>query len=235
MNSTSPYAVIFDVDGVLVDSYEAHRAAFMQLADKLNTKFTDEDFTESFGRTSRDILRTWFDPEMSDEDVALHDGEKEANYRALVTHEFPAMAGATELIDQLHAAGFKQAMGSSGPPENVKLANTKLGSAHAFGALVTGMDVTHGKPDPEVFLVAADRLGIRPRDCCVIEDAPAGIQAARAAGMTAIGFASRGRTRAELLAAQADLVVSDLKALSPHSITALIAKVQAKQSINEER
>lgn len=234
MNSTSHYAVIFDVDGVLVDSYEAHRAAFMQLADKLNTKFTDEDFTESFGRTSRDILRTWFDPEMSDADVALHDGEKEAAYRALVTHDFPAMSGAVELIDQLHAAGFKQAMGSSGPPENVELANTKLGRAHAFGALVTGMDVTHGKPDPEVFLVAAERLGTSPRHCCVIEDAPAGIQAARAAGMAAIGLTSRGRTQAELLAAQADLVVSDLRALSAHSITELIAKVHAKNSVNEK-
>ncbi len=220
-------AVIFDVDGVLVDSYDAHRIAFMQLAQKLDTKFTDEDFTKSFGRTSRDILRTWFDPDMSDADIALHDGEKEAAYRDIVRKEFPAMGGAVELIDQLHMAGFKQAMGSSGPPENVQLANTKLDRAHAFGALVTGMDVTHGKPNPEVFLIAADRLGVAPDHCCVIEDAPAGIQAARAAGMAAIGFASRGRTRSELESAHADRVVEDLRELSPPLITELIEQVRA--------
>ena len=89
-----------------------------------------------------------------------------------------------------------------------------------FGAVVTGSDVTRGKPDPQVFLLAAGRLGIPPARCAVVEDAPPGIAAAKAAGMTAVGLASTGRTRQSLAAA--DLVVDALAELTPERIRDLI-------------
>ena len=108
------------------------------------------------------------------------------------------MAGARELLAQLLTAGFRLAVGSSAPPENVDLTLAEMNIRHLFGAVVNGQDVTRGKPDPQVFLLAARRLDVPPRRCVVVEDAPVGIAAAKAAGMAVVGFASTGRTRARL-------------------------------------
>ena len=131
------------------------------------------------------------------------------------------MAGAKELLVSLHEAGFKLAVGSSGPPENVAVVVDKLAAHDLFGAVVTGKDVTRGKPDPQVFLLAAKRLGVAPSQCAVVEDARPGLDAAHAAGMKAIGLVSTGRTPEEL--AVADLLVDTLGDLSPAMIRALIA------------
>lgn len=190
-------AVIFDVDGVLVDSYAAHRESWCDLAREMDVAYGDAEFAATFGRTSRAILQEHWPP-MSDAEMTALDDRKEAMFRAIVERDFPAMPGAAALIDALHAAGWGIAAGSSGPPENVSLALEQLGRADLFGAAITGMDVTRGKPDPEVFLLAAERLGANPNECIVFEDAPAGVAAARAAGMACVGFASTGRTHAEL-------------------------------------
>ena len=100
------------------------------------------------------------------------------------------------MLDSLHAAGFGLAVGSSGPPENVELILDRLGKRERFGAVVHGMDVTRGKPDPQVFLLAAERLGVRPDCCIVVEDAPAGLEAARRAGMKSIGVLTTHQTLA---------------------------------------
>jgi HAD superfamily hydrolase (TIGR01509 family) len=126
-----------------------------------------------------------------------------------------------ELIDALSAAGFKLAVGSSGPPENVRLTLEKLGRADRFDAMVTGADVTHGKPNPEVFLKAAERLGVPPAQCAVIEDAPQGIEAANAAGMTSIAIL--GTTTRDKLA-HAKLIVDGHHELTPARIAELIKR-----------
>src|SRR5690606_24181756 len=113
----------------------------------------------------------------------------------------------------LHADGFRIAVGSSGPPENVDLAIEKLGIGPFLSAKVTGLDVTRGKPDPQVFLIAAQKLGVPPERCVVVEDAPAGVAAAKAAGMACVGFPSTGRTRDDV--ADADLIIASLNELSP--------------------
>ena len=96
----------------------------------------------------------------------------------------------------------------------------RLGCAETFAATVTGADVTRGKPDPQVFLTAAERLGLPPQRCVVVEDAQPGVAAAKAAGMAAVGLVSTGRRRAELAAA--DLVVDALAELSPASLRRLL-------------
>jgi beta-phosphoglucomutase len=164
---TDRRAVIFDVDGVLVDSFDAH-------------------------------LRSW-----------------QAN--------FPAMDGAVELIDALHSAGFSLAMGSSGPPENMQLALDRLARRDAFAAVVSGRDVRQGKPDPEVFLVAAQRLGVPPSRCVVVEDAPAGVQAAKAAGIPCVALLSRGRKREDFVKIPPDHFVQSLRDLSPEILNQLIS------------
>jgi len=219
---SSDYAVIFDMDGVLVDTYGAHFRSWLAMAAEAGLSFTEAEFAPTFGRTSREIIaHFWGQGRMSDEEIAVLDQKKEAALRELITADFPAMPGAGELLRELREAGFKLAVGSSGPPENIELVLEKLGAGRLFDAIVTGMDVTRGKPDPQVFLIAAERLGIPPARCAVVEDAPAGIAAAGAAGMTSIGLVSTGRT-AESLAA-ADVVIGSLGELSPEVLRELLS------------
>jgi len=213
--------VIFDMDGVLIDSYAAHYASWQAAGRELGFAMTHEQFVASFGRTSREnIAEFWPDLATSDAAIARIDDRKESHFRAILERQFPAMDGAVELIDALAAAGFALAVGSSGPPENVALTLDGLGRRQRFAAVITARDVTRGKPDPQVFLLAAERLGLPPRRCVVIEDAPAGIAAAKAAGMKCIGLASTGRTPPELAAA--DLVVNSLRDISAEKVRMLL-------------
>jgi beta-phosphoglucomutase len=213
-------AVIFDMDGVLVDSYHAHYKSWKAIYGELGIDYTEETFTSDFGRTSRDILRRTMGDDLSDERVRELDGRKEAIYRDLLRESFPAMDGAAELLEGLAAEGFRLAIGSSGPPENVALAVERLPGAKHFSTTVTGADVSRGKPDPQVFLIAAERLDVPPAACAVVEDAVHGITAAKRAGMTAIALTGT-LERSELSAA--DAVVDGLRQLSPERIRALIA------------
>jgi beta-phosphoglucomutase len=212
--------VIFDMDGVLVDSYHAHFESWQRLYGELGIAYSEEQFAGDFGRTSRDILRRTMGDDLRDEQVVAWDGRKEAIYRELLRERFPAMDGAADLIQSLSADGFRLAIGSSGPPENVALAIEKLAVGAHFDATVTGADVTRGKPDPQVFLIAAERLQLPPAQCAVVEDAVHGITAAKRAGMAAIGLTGT-LERHELSAA--DAVVDNLRQLSPERIRALIA------------
>jgi len=216
-----PLAVIFDMDGVLVDSYRAHLQSWQFMADELGKGLTEAQFVATFGRTSREIIAEhWGADFLTREEIADFDRRKEALYRQLVIQDFPVMDGAIELIGDLHAAGFRLAVGSSGPPENVALAVERLDAARFFDVLVTGKDVHRGKPDPQVFLVAAERLGVPPADCAVVEDAPVGILAANAAKMASIALVSTGHTPESV--SDARLVVRTLRELSPARIAALI-------------
>jgi len=215
------FAVIFDMDGVLIDSYDAHFKSWLEMTTQQGFKFTEEDFAISFGRTTREnITHFWGDRVQDDAEIARMEDYKENAYRRIIADNFPAMPGIGRLLDDLHAAGFKLAVGSSGPPENVDLALDHLERRALFDAVTTATDVTRGKPDPQVFLLAAERMGVSPRHCAVIEDAAAGVTAANAGGMTAIGLASTGRTRQSLAAAR--LVVDSLDELSPRLIGELI-------------
>lgn len=213
--------VIFDVDGVLVDSYQAHFDAWVIVGRQRGFTITEEMFATSFGRTSREAIVDVFGlTDMTPEQIAELDVTKEAVYRELLADSFPELDGAGELIDALFAAGFKLGVGSSGPPPNVDLAVDKLARRAKFSGIITGRDVQRGKPDPEVFLLAAQRMGLPPARCCVIEDAPPGIAAAHNAGMKCIAVTSTGRTVAEQSAA--DLIVTSLRELSAERIAVLI-------------
>jgi beta-phosphoglucomutase len=215
------YAVIFDLDGVLVDSYRAHFESWRRLYGELGIDYSESAFAADFGRTSRDILRRTLGEPLSDDRIRQLDERKESLFRDIIRQAFPAMDGAVELIDALTGDGFLLAVGSSGPPENIALSLEKLGRVEKFAAVVTGMDVTRGKPDPQVFQLAAERLGVPPSSCAVVEDAVHGIEAARRAGMASIALS--GTTTRDRLS-HADLVVDSLRQLSPASIRELIDK-----------
>ena len=219
----NPYAVIFDVDGVLVDSYHAHYASWQKMAEEQDWTMTETEFAHSFGRTSREIIaELWSDACLSDKDVAEADDRKEFFYREILRAAFPAMDGAARLITALAQSGFLMAVGSSGPPENVQLVLDQVDRERRIQAVITGADVTRGKPDPQVFQLGAERLAVPCGRCVVVEDAPPGVTAAHAAGMRCVAVASTGRTTEELKAA--DLIVSSLEELTPDRIEQLIEK-----------
>ncbi len=210
-------AVIFDMDGVLVDSYDAHYESWQRLAAERGFEFTRAQFLTTFGRVSREVIvECGLLDDPTPEAVAEIDDAKELHFRDILREDFRAMDGARELIDALAAAGIPIAVGSSGPLENVDLVIDLLGKRDHLKAVVTARDVTRGKPHPEVFLKAAAGLEVEPRNCVVIEDAQAGIAAAHAASMVCIALVSAGHTDEELSAA--DQVVHSLRDLSPASI-----------------
>ena len=208
-------AVIFDMDGVLVDSYHAHFESWRGVYSDLGIEYTEAAFAADFGRTSRDILRRTLGDGLTDDRIRELDDRKEAVYREIIRENFPAMDGAAELVDALAAGGFKLAIGSSGPPENVALVLEKFPAGDRIHAAVTGADVTRGKPDPQVFQLAAERLGVSPASCAVVEDAVHGVEAAQRAGMISIALV--GTTTRKALSA-ADLVVDSLRELTPQVI-----------------
>jgi HAD superfamily hydrolase (TIGR01509 family) len=221
--SREPRAVIFDVDGVLVDSYAAHLRSWVLMAREHGLEITEQEFASTFGQTSREIIARFWGPDLDAVEREALDARKEAIYRDLIRAGFPVMDGAIELIDALAADGFLLAVGSSGPPENIELTLERLGRRDRFRAIVTGRDVTRGKPDPQVFEIAAERLGVPAARCAVVEDAPVGIAAARAAGMASVALV--GTAPPERLAA-ADLVVRSLRELDPSRLRTLLGRAR---------
>lgn len=217
MDSEATHGVIFDVDGVLVDSYDAHFESWQLLGREKGFTFSRQRFLETFGRTTREILQEMFGPgRLGDAELAAWDDRKEALFRDILASDVPLMDGARQLINQLHDDGFRIALGSSGPPENVHMVLNALQLPGRIQAIVTGVDVDRGKPHPDVFLQAADRLGLSPDQCAVVEDAAAGIEAAHRAGMFCVAFVSKGHTVEELSAA--DVTVTSLRQLTPAMI-----------------
>jgi HAD superfamily hydrolase (TIGR01509 family) len=212
--------LIFDMDGVLVDSSEPHFHSWQQLAREIGREMSRETFKKTFGRQNRDIIPLVFDITDESKIEQLSD-RKEVIYRDLIRDNVPTMDGAIELIRACHEAGFKLAIGSSGPPENVDAVLEGMGVDGLFAVKITAREVNRGKPDPQVFELATQGLGFKPNECAVVEDAPAGVEAALGAGNIAIALTG-GHPVEELQPAH--LVVNSLRELSPERIQSLISE-----------
>jgi beta-phosphoglucomutase len=228
-NSPGLWGVIFDMDGVLIDSYHAHLCSWKKMLRNHGLDITEEQFSITFGRTNQDILAQLY-PSVKSKDYPLLSEEKEAAFREIITNDFPGMDGAGALITSLHKAGARLAIGSSGPPDNIQAVLSALPGGEYFAAVTTGDDVRHGKPDPGVFLVTAEKLGLSPGRCVVIEDAPAGVRAGKDAGCAVVGLTGTAR-RENLL--EADLVVDALHHLTPGILQNLILKASTAKGSAE--
>ena len=214
--------VIFDMDGVLVDSAAAHHQSWQVLAARGGLDVSAERFRQVFGRPSRDIIQIIWGGSISEQQVGRLDAEKEAIYRELIAGRVPLMPGCCALLESLHAAGLALAVATSGPPENLDLVLREGGMAGYFAATVHGFDIQHGKPAPDCFLLAARRIGLPPACCVVVEDAPVGIQAAVAAGMSVVALCGT-QPPEPLLEAGAACTVRSLDEIRPALITRLLA------------
>jgi beta-phosphoglucomutase len=217
-------AIIWDVDGTLVDTAAQHFRAWTKLAAEIEKPFTRDDFAATFGMRNPEIIRKLFFPDTDDARCAELGARKEDFYRASVRDEgTQLLPGAAKLLAAFAEAGWPQAVGSSAPPGNLDLLLGITNTRHYFAAVVTGDDVTRGKPDPEVFLTAAGKLGVEPARCVVFEDAVAGVEAAKAGGMGCVAVTFVGHHPAEKLrAAGADLVVASLEDVNAEQVAALV-------------
>ena len=215
-------AVIWDVDGVLIDSAEQHRQAWHRLAADEHVPFTDADFWATFGMRNADIIPRFYGHDLTPARIQALGDRKETYYRELLRQQAAPLPGARELVVALHAAGYRQALGSSAPPANLELIVALLRLAPYLEAIVSGEHVARGKPAPDIFLAAAEALSIAPARCLVVEDAPAGVGAAHAGGMRCLAVRRAGQDDAPGLEA-AELVVDSLRAVNVATVAALLA------------
>ena len=216
-------AVIFDMDGVLVDSWELHYKSWVMSGEKRGLVITREAFGNHFGQVF-DSFATQLAEEqnvqMSYEEMKEWYVDKEETYRSLLRKDFPEHNGASGLVRSLTENGFKTAIGSSAQRKNIEQLIALLPNGEMFKTIVSEEDVEEGKPNPQVFLLAAERLGVPAAKCAVIEDSLHGLEAAKRAGMVAIGIT--GTVGREDMREFADFVVDELTELSPEKISDLI-------------
>jgi HAD superfamily hydrolase (TIGR01509 family) len=204
----STYAVLWDMDGVLVDSGEFHYVAWVEILGRAGLSYTREQFNAMFGMDNRGVLTTLLGRDPEPAWLATISDDKEAAFRAAILGKAQPLPGVVTWLRRLRALGVRQAVASSAPPANIDLLIDTLDLRQYFDAVVSTFGM-RGKPDPGVFLKAASAVGVPPARCLVIEDAIAGVQAAKAAGMACLAVTNTN-ARAALAAAQADRVVDSL-------------------------
>jgi beta-phosphoglucomutase family hydrolase len=200
-------AVVWDLDGVIADTAAYHYLAWRDVFKERGVAYTKEEFMPYFGRRHDSIIKSVLG-DLPPEEIDAINEEKQRNYRRLVAQNIRAMPGVIALVKSLHENGIKSAIASSAVPENIELILQGLGIADCFQAIVHGMEVKEGKPSPQIFLLAAKRLKVPPGNCVVIEDAIAGVAAARRAGMKCIAVTN---SHAKEALKDADLVIDSLE------------------------
>lgn len=211
-------AVIWDMDGVIADTAPFHFQAWQEVFHKRKIPYSREIFQQNFGKRNDIIVRSIVGEGYPESEMEAILVEKEGLFRAKAAGKLKPIPGALELIDELRGYGVKMALGTSSPIENGQFVTRQLGIEDSFDAIVWGREVTEGKPSPQIFLLAAERLQVDPKNCVVIEDAVAGVAAAKRAGMKCLAVAN---SHPEEKLAEADLVVDSLEYVSVADIAGL--------------
>ncbi len=212
------HAVLWDMDGVLVNTGELHYRSWKEALAEVGTPFSHEQFTATFGMNNAGILETVYGEDLTPELYEQISTRKEVSFREMVKGNAELLPGADILLDRFTSLGMKQAIASSAPLENIDVLVGELNIGQYFDALVSGADMP-GKPDPSVFLHSARNLGVEIDNCIVIEDAIAGVEGARRAGMKCIAVTTTNPAEA---LAQADHVVESLHLVDEQTISTLL-------------
>lgn len=220
-------AVIFDMDGVLVNTEPIYLSANRAVFKRLGISVSDEEYGRFIGVSAEhmwsELKRTHHLPEPV---PVLVRREADACARSLMQTEIEPMPGVSVLIDKLEAERIPMAVASSSSHRVIQIILNRLGLLEKFVAVTSGDDVLNGKPAPDIFLLAASRLGIRPENCLVIEDSSHGVRGAKAAGMFAAGFIGEHDTNQDL--SPADIIISGFRADAFERLTALFKNPDKK-------
>lgn len=218
----SPFAALFDMDGVLVDNTNFHINAWLQFSQRHGRPITKDQYLENInGRVSADAMAYVFGRTVSDNELVTLTEEKEGIYREIYGPHLQPAPGLLPFLDALRASNVRLAVGTSAPVSNVLFTLDGLPLRPYFDAIVDASMIRRGKPDPEIYLIAAERVGIDPARCVVFEDAFAGIEAGLRAGMAVVALATT-HTRDELTGTGAALIVADFTGLTVDAVRALV-------------
>ena len=212
MTDRAPRAVVFDMDGVLVDSGAHHRDAWAAMCRDCGVTLPAEFWRLTIGRPAEEavaLLVRGIDPVEARRLADL----KRAHYARLARRGIVGVTGAASFIDVLARSGVPRAIATSASRRDLERVIEALGLRERIDVAITADDVRWGKPHPEVYLKAAEELGVDAADCLVFEDAIVGVQAARAAGMRVIGVTT-AHTAEELVGAGAERAVTDFEVMS---------------------
>jgi len=199
------------MDGVIVDSHPVHKRTWRKFLELLGKEIDEEHLNFIMEGRKRDEILRYFLGELSDEQVRALGHRKEQLFRE-ESADMKAIEGLREFLQQLSEAEIRLAVASSGSNGRVNYVLDLLDLRHYFQAIVTGDQVTYGKPDPTIFRVACDHLRVQPSETLVFEDSVSGVRAAKAAGMRCVGVATNGII-AVLVEAGADHIIPDFSAV----------------------
>lgn len=212
-------ALLWDLDGVVADTAPFHFMAWQHTARDRGIDFTEADFRQTFGKRNPEIIAEKIDADMPPDEADAFAQRKEEVFRRLAGEGAQLFPGVLDLLHGARAAGWRTAIASSTPADNIELLTRSLAIAGLFDAIVSDRDVSQGKPDPECFLTAAAHLGAPPQRCVVIEDAMAGVEAAGNAGMKCIAVTN---THPAERLERADLVVTSLEEVTVERLDSLL-------------
>ena len=201
-------AVLWDMDGVIADTADYHYNAWRDVFGERGVAFSKADFMRHFGQRHDTIIRFALGDAISREEFDVITREKQENYRRRVADNIRPLPGAMELIKSLNSHRIKTAIASSAPLDNIEVIIRGLGIKECFQAIAFGTEVAEGKPNPQIFLLAAKKLEVKPGNCVVIEDAIAGVAAAKQAGMKCVAV-TNSHPKNDLK--KADLIVDTLE------------------------
>ena len=204
----SKKTILWDMDGVIADSYSFHFAAWQETFAKRGIKFTKEAFTKLFGARNDFIIGSIIGRELPEGDVKTMVQEKEEIFRRKAIGNIKPFPGAVRLLHAIKKGNFKLCLVSSAPKENINLVLSELNLEKIFDCIVFGQEVSESKPSPQIYLLAAEKLEVPPNDCVVIEDSPLGVKAAKSGGMKCLAIAN---THPQQKLEEADKVVDSLE------------------------
>jgi HAD superfamily hydrolase (TIGR01509 family) len=233
VNANMLEGIIFDMDGVLIDSHPVHRAAWRKFLRTVGKDIGSEDLDFILeGRRREEILRHFFG-ELPEETVAEYGRRKDQLFQEDFDRVRP-VPGIQTFLEKLKTAGMPAGIATSASSGRTWATLRALNLEDVFVAVVTGDDVSAGKPDPAVYRLAAKEMSLPPEELLVLEDAPCGVQAARSAGMRCIGVATNGRTDA-LLQAGAERVIPNFVGMSVKKVLDLWSKVNGHKNGSPSR
>jgi beta-phosphoglucomutase family hydrolase len=204
----SKKTILWDMDGVIADSYSYHFAAWQATFAKRGIKFTKDDFANLFGTRNDFIIGSIMGRELPERDTSVIVQEKEEIFRRKATGNIKPFPGAIRLLNALKKGNIRLGLASSTPKENIDLILNELNLKAIFDCIVSGQEVSDSKPSPQIYLLAAEKLGVTPNDCVVIEDSPLGVKAAKTAGMKCLAITN---THPRQKLKEADKIVESLE------------------------
>lgn len=204
-------AVIFDLDGTMVDNNPYHLASWRQYLQELGIEISEENYRKHInGRTNKDAIEYIYQRNMSDEEAIVYTLQKEAIYRKLYAPHIQPVNGLIELIKKIHKKNLPMGIATSGIQVNIDFLFEHIPIQSYFSAIINSAHIKKGKPDPEIFLTTAAALKVQPSACLVFEDAAVGVRAAKEAGMYVVALTTT-QTATELAAA--DLIMNNFTTL----------------------